>query len=78
MRVRLNRKLANVIDGLDVSGCRVGDVLDLPPRDALLLVAEGWAQLEERSAARETAPRAYDRQPIAHDRSPRRPGKRRK
>jgi len=43
MRVRLIRKLAEKLNGVDVSRRRVGDVIDLPRRDAELLVAEGWA-----------------------------------
>lgn len=42
-RVRLTRKLANLLNGIDLSGFSVGDHLDLPPRDAWLLIAEGWA-----------------------------------
>jgi hypothetical protein len=44
MRVQLIRKLAEKINGIDVSQRRVGDVIDLPRRDAELLVAEGWAR----------------------------------
>ena len=43
VRVRLIRKLAEELDGVDLSGRRVGDVLKLTPREAALLVAEGWA-----------------------------------
>lgn len=43
VRVRLVRKLADRLDGVDVSNQREGDVLDLPGRDAELLVGEGWA-----------------------------------
>ncbi len=43
MRVRLKRKLSESINGVDLSGAREGDTLDLSPRDALLLIAEGWA-----------------------------------
>ena len=43
MRIRLTRKLADCLDGVDVSHYRVGDVLNLPTREALLLVAENWA-----------------------------------
>jgi hypothetical protein len=44
MRVRLTRKLAEAIDGVDLSGHSVGETFDLPRRDARLLIAEGWAQ----------------------------------
>jgi hypothetical protein len=42
--VRLTRKYADVIDGVDLSDCHVGDRLPLPPRDARVLLAEGWAE----------------------------------
>jgi hypothetical protein len=48
MRVRLTRKLAEVIDGVDLSGHSVGETFDLPRRDARLLIAEGWAQRDRR------------------------------
>lgn len=41
--MRLTRKYSEVIDGVDLSGSKVGDELELPPRDASLLIAEGWA-----------------------------------
>ena len=44
MRVRLIRKLADCVDGVDLSKRRVGQVLDLPESDAQLLIAEEWAQ----------------------------------
>jgi hypothetical protein len=43
MRVRLTRKLADCLDGVDLSHFSVGDVLDLPRREANLLIVEGWA-----------------------------------
>jgi hypothetical protein len=48
MAVRLTRKLADMIDGIDLSASRVGDVLHLPWRGAWLLIAEGWAEMIER------------------------------
>jgi hypothetical protein len=47
MRVRLTRKYAECIDGVDLSGRQVGEIMDIPNRDAALLVAEGWASLIE-------------------------------
>lgn len=44
MRVRLTKKLADMVDGIDLSGCSVSDVLDLGAREARMLVAEGWAE----------------------------------
>jgi hypothetical protein len=43
VRVRLLRKLADRLDGIDVSGYDEGDVLDLPRAQAQLLIAERWA-----------------------------------
>jgi hypothetical protein len=41
--VRLTRKYAEMINGVDLTSCEVGDILRLSPRDAALLIAEGWA-----------------------------------
>lgn len=41
--VRLTRKYAEAIDGVDLSRNQVGDLLDLSVRDARMLIAEGWA-----------------------------------
>lgn len=43
MRVYLTRKLAECVDGIDLSSHQEGDTFDLPDADAELLVAEGWA-----------------------------------
>lgn len=43
MRIRLLRKLADHLDGVDVSSYNEGDVLDLPRGEAELLIAEQWA-----------------------------------
>ena len=43
MQIRLTRKFAEVIDGIDLSSHAVGDVFNLSREDARLLVAEGWA-----------------------------------
>lgn len=48
MVIRLTRKLADMLDGIDVSAYRVGQALHLPWREARLLIAEGWAELIER------------------------------
>jgi hypothetical protein len=46
--VRLTRKYADAIDGVDLSNAHVGDRLDLSPRDAEVLIAEGWAERDTR------------------------------
>ena len=43
MRVQLIRKLADVLNGIDLTKVCVGDVFDLKTHHAVLLVAEGWA-----------------------------------
>jgi len=50
VRVLLTCKLAEEIDGVDLSRNSVGEVVDLPPTEAQLLVAEGWATPERRHA----------------------------
>ena len=42
--VILNRKLADIVDDIDLTGFRVGDRLPLEPAAARLLIAEGWAR----------------------------------
>ena len=44
MCVRLTRKYADLIDGVDLSSAHVGDRLDLSRHDAEVLIAEGWAE----------------------------------
>ena len=43
MRIRLTRKLSQLLNGVDISRQSVGDVIELPRHDAELLLAEGWA-----------------------------------
>ena len=43
VRIQLSRKLAENIDGVDLSGRAVGDVFHVDTNEARLLVAEGWA-----------------------------------
>ena len=42
--VRLIRKYAEMIDGVNLEEAEVGDRLELPRRDADVLIAEGWAE----------------------------------
>ena len=48
MKVRLTKKLAERIDGINLGSSRVGDVLDLSEPEARLLIAEDWATPRER------------------------------
>jgi hypothetical protein len=61
MKIVLTRKLADHIDGVDVSESQVGDVLELPPAQANLLVAEEWAVLERRRAEAQSESVEIDR-----------------
>ena len=42
--VRLTRKLAERINGVDLGGRRLGERLPLTAGEARLLIAEGWAE----------------------------------
>jgi hypothetical protein len=44
MRVRLTVTLAEVVEGIDLSRYSEGDVINLRPQDAKLLIAGGWAE----------------------------------
>jgi len=44
MRVRLTKKFAEVLDGVDLSRSQVGESLDVTRQEAELLLAEGWAE----------------------------------
>lgn len=59
-RVQLVHKFAEVLNGIDLSHAEVGDVIEVPPRDAEVLILEGWAVPLD-------AP-----EPLADDKTPRR------
>ena len=42
MRIRLVRKFANAINGIDLAMVSVGDVVELQTPQAVLLIREGW------------------------------------
>ena len=50
--VRLVRKFADILDGVNLQTAKVGDRLDLPRRDAEVLIAEGWAERAEERRVR--------------------------
>lgn len=60
MKVRLTRKHAERIDGIDLTGREPGDLLDLPTQQARLIVAEDWAIPERRQHQTPTGPRRRD------------------
>jgi hypothetical protein len=47
MRIRLTRKLALMVDGVDLTNRRVGEVFEASAGDARTLIAEGWATLAD-------------------------------
>jgi hypothetical protein len=46
-RIRLIRKLADMLNGINLSKLQVGDVAVVPEATAVMLVREGWAELAE-------------------------------
>lgn len=50
MRIKLTRKFALCLNGVDLSKVNVGSEFDLPDRSAKILIAEGWAEPVNRSA----------------------------
>jgi hypothetical protein len=77
VRVKLTKKFAEMLCGIDLSRAREGDVLDVEPRDAGILLASEWAlpaerDVTERDAERKvlSVPRRTDA--AANDRSRRR------
>jgi hypothetical protein len=58
LSVRLTRKYAEMIDGVNLSHAHVGDRLDLPAHDAEMLIAEGWAVFSPRRSATHAPQRA--------------------
>ena len=72
MRIRLVRKLASQLDGIDLSDYHEGDVVDLPRAQAELLIAERWAlpYRGTRGDVRRTS--TADERAVAADRAERR------
>jgi hypothetical protein len=44
-RVRITKKLASLLNGVDLSKVSVGDVIIVPEATAAMLIREGWAEL---------------------------------
>jgi len=47
LHIRLVKKLAHVLDGVDISSRTVGEIFDCPEAEARMLVLEEWAELVE-------------------------------
>ena len=45
MRIRLTKKLAEALNGVDLRRLKVGDIADLDASVGCMLVAENWAQV---------------------------------
>lgn len=43
IKVRLTRKFAEILNGIDLSRTKAGEEIELSKREADLLIAEGWA-----------------------------------
>jgi hypothetical protein len=71
MRVRIVRKLADRVDGIDLTNYDVGEVIELPEMDGRLMVAEQWGEFARREAdlesGRNTAARPRDRRRTSSD-----------
>ena len=50
--VRLTRKYAEMIDGVNLEHATVGDRIELSKREAEMLIAEGWAERSDQRPVR--------------------------
>ena len=55
VKVQLTRKFAQMLNGVDLSHWLVGEVVDVPEREAQMLIAEAWASPLSSSRERATA-----------------------
>jgi hypothetical protein len=67
MRVRLKVKLAEVVEGVDLSPYTEGDVIEISERDGRLLISGGWAEHVPEEERVQVAPKWHPG--IAADRS---------
>jgi len=70
MRVRIVRKLADLVDGVDLTNHDVGEVIELPDTDGRLIIAERWGEFARREAdltGDASAPRSLDRRKTSSD-----------
>jgi hypothetical protein len=61
MLVRLKVKLAERVNGLDLTHCVEGDVIDVVDQDGRMLIAEGWAEAANEADAVSCEPRRLER-----------------
>jgi hypothetical protein len=50
MKVRLAKRFASKLKSVDSSGAPQSEIVDLPPRGAEALIAEGWAKAVDDTA----------------------------
>jgi hypothetical protein len=63
-KVQLVHKFAEVLNGIDLSHAEVGAVIEVPPRDAEVLILEGWAvPLDAPKPLADKTPRRLRRKP---------------
>lgn len=55
VRIRLTRKLAAVVNGVDLSSRKVGDVIELSDSLARMMIAERWAEPVDQPALGQAA-----------------------
>ena len=55
IRIRLTRKLAAVVNGVDLSARKVGDVIELSDALARMMIAERWAEPVDQPALEQPA-----------------------
>jgi hypothetical protein len=54
VNVRLTRKFANRLNGVDVSAVKTGDVIKVSATEGAMLIAEGWAEQASNQSAMKT------------------------
>ena len=74
MRVRLTAKLADIVNGIDLSQYAEGDIIELSDHHGRLLMAEKWAEIVDEQEQITAAPAWLEQRAIAADKGA--PGKR--
>jgi hypothetical protein len=64
LKIRLTRKLADRMNGVDLSQVKEGDCVELIPAEARLLILEGWAELVDATPV-ETPVEAQGEPPVS-------------
>ena len=56
LRVRLIKKFALRLNGVDLSHANVGECVEFPDEDARMLIDHGWAEVADASSAKAQTP----------------------